>query len=541
MAAKEFEFGDVALQRILRGVNVLADAVRVTLGPKGRNVVLERSFGSPLVTKDGVSVAKEIELRDRFENIGAQTVKEAALRTAEMAGDGTTTATVLAQAIIREGLKCVVVGMNPMDLKRGIDRATHTALDALKAMSKPCDSEEMIARVGAVSANGDTTMGQLIADAITKVGKDGVITIEEGKSLVDEVEIVEGMQFDRGYLSPYFINDVQRQLGTLENAYILVCDKKISTVQELLPVLEKVAGVSRPLLVIAEDIDGEALATLVTNNLRATLKSCAVKAPGFGDQRKALLQDIAVLTGANVIAEETGMTLESVTLDDLGQVGRVEVGKERTVLVSSAGAPAAVQARVRELRAQLDEVRADYDREKLRERLGRLAGGVAVLRIGAATEIEMKAKKACADDALRAVHAAMEEGIVPGGGVALLRSRLAVQGVVGENEDQAAGIRIVLRALEEPLHQIAANAGAHPPVVMNAVLDGDGDFGFDAATGEFTDLLARGIIDPAKVVRTALQNAASVAELLLTTSCAIAEWVAHADADGANEPPGDGR
>lgn len=531
MSMKELEFEDAALQKILRGVNVLADAVAITLGPRGRNVVLERAWGTPLVTKDGVSVAKEIELRDRFENIGVQTVKAAALRTADDAGDGTTTATVLARAIIREGLKCVVVGMNPMDLKRGIEYATRATLDALQAMSKLCDSTEIIARVGAVSANGDMAIGQMIADAITKVGKDGVITIEEGKSLADEMEIVKGMQFDRGFLSPYFINDTERQLATLENAYILVHDRKISTIQDLLPLLEQVARAGQPLLIVAEDVDGEALATLVTNSLRGTLKTCAVKAPGFGDQRKALLQDIAVLTGATFVAEDAGMRLASVGLEHLGQVGRVEVDKERTVLVGSAGAPDTVQARVRELRAQIEEARSDYDRDKLQERLGQLAGGVVVLRIGAATEIELKAKKACADNALHAVRAAMEEGIVPGGGVALLRARSSLQVLTGDNEDQAAGIRIVLRALEEPLRQIATNAGAHPSVVVNTVLAGESDFGFDATTGEFVDLSARGIIDPAKVTRAALQNAASVAGMLLTTSCAVAELTSDDDSN----------
>ena len=524
MSAKQIEFNEVALLKILGGVNVLSDAVAATLGPKGRNVVLNRAWGAPLVTKDGVSVAKEIELRDRFENLGAQTVKEAALR---MAGDGTTTATVLARAIIREGFKCVVVGMNPMDLKRGIDKATKHAIEALKTMSKPCDTHEAIQRVGTVSANGDAAMGQLIADAVAKVGKDGVITIEEGKSLADEVVVVEGMQFERGYLSPYFVTDAQRQVATLESPLILLHEGKISAIQKLLPVLELVSSSGRALLIIADDVDSDALTTLVTNTLSGVLKVCAVKAPGFGDQRRAQLQDIAALTGANVISEETGMTLEKVSLDQLGQAQRVEVSKEDTVIVgtNSHSDSAAVQARVGELRAQLEAADSDDDREKLQQRLGHFAGGVAVLRIGAATEIEMKERKARADDALRAVRAAMEEGVVPGGGVALLRARQAAQGVVGDNEDQTAGIRIVLRALEEPLRQIAANAGAHPPVVVNTVLEGTGDFGFDAATGEFADLAARGIIDPVKVARAALQNAASVAGLLLTTSCAIVELV----------------
>lgn len=540
MSAKQIEFNEVALQKILDGVNVLSDAVAATLGPKGRNVVLNRTWGAPLVTKDGVSVAKAIELGDRFQNLGAQTVKEAALRTADMAGDGTTTATVLAQAIIREGFKCVVVGMNPMDLKRGIDNATKLALEALKTMSKPCATHEAIVRVGTVSANGDAEMGQMIADAVAKVGKDGVISIEEGKSLADEVEIVEGMQFDRGYLSPYFVTNAERQTATLENPLILLHEGKISSVQKLLPVLELVSSSGRALLIIADDVDGDALATLVTNTLRGVLKACAVKAPGFGDQRRAQLQDIAALTGAKIISEETGMTLAKASLDQLGQAQRVEVSKEDTVIVgaTSNSDSAAVHARVGELRAQLEDAHSDYDREKLQERLGHLTGGVAVLRIGAATEIEMKEKKARADDALRAVRAAMAEGVVPGGGVALLRARQAAQGVASDNADQAAGIRIVLRALEEPLRQIAANAGAHPPVVVSTVLDGTGDFGFDAATGEFTDLSARGIIDPVKVTRAALQNAASVAGLLLTTSCAIVELTPDGASNGVPRTAG---
>lgn len=523
MTTKELEFGDVALRRILRGVDVLADAVGVTLGPKGRNVVLQRPFGAPLVTKDGVTVAKEIELADRFENLGAETIKQAALRCAEIAGDGTTTATVLARAIVREGLKGVVVGMNPMDLKRGIDRASNAALEALSAMAKPCDTPEAIVRVGTVSANGDAAIGQMIGDALARVGRDGAISIEEGRSLTDEVEMVEGAQFDRGYLSPYFVSDPARQLATLDNPFILLFEGTLSAVQDLLPVLDDVARYGRPLLVIAEDVDGEALATLVTNNLRGTLKSCAVKAPGFGDQRKALMQDLAVLTGGTFITGELGMTLADVRLADLGQAQRVDVGKERSVIVGSAGDRDAIRARIKDLRAQLAEADSDHAREKLEERLGRFAGGVAVLRIGAATELEMKEKKARADDALRAVRAAMEEGIVPGGGVALLRARSAAQAVAVDNEDQATGVRIVLRALEEPLRQIVANAGSHPPVVVDAILRGEGDFGFDAASGEFGDMTAKGIIDPAKVVRTALQTAASVAAMLLTASCAIAE------------------
>ena len=469
------------------------------------------------------ALRKEVELRDRFENRGVQTLREAALRTAELAGDGTTTATVLARAIVREGLKAVVVGMNPMDLKRGIDRATSAALEALAAMARPCDTPAAIARVGTVSANGDAAIGQMIGAALGRVGHDGVVTIEEGKSLADEVEFVEGLQFDRGYLSPYFVSDPARQLAVLENPFILLHDGTISAVEDLLPVLDEIARHGRSLLVVADDVEGEALATMVTNNLRGILLSCALKAPGFGDQRNAQMHDIAVLTGATLVAEETGMKLANVRLEHLGQAARIEVGKDRSVLLGSTGAPDAVQARVRELRAQLAQAPTDHDRDKLEERLGRLAGGVAVLRIGAATELEMKEKKSRADDALRAVRAATEEGIVPGGGVALLRARKAAQAVTGENEDQAAGIRILLRALEEPLRQIAANAGAHPPVVVNTVLEGDDDFGFDAVTGEFGDLSAKGIIDPAKVVRSALLNAASVAGMLLTASCAIAE------------------
>lgn len=487
-------------------------------------MVLDRARGTPLMTKDGVSVAKEIELlRDRFENIGAQSVKAAALHTADVVGDGTTTATVLARSIIQEGFKCIVVGMNPMELKRGIDRATGAVLNKLAAMSKPCDTRAMIARVGTISANGDATIGHMIADALTKVGKDGVITIEESQSLADEMEIVEGMQLERGYLSPYFITDAERQVATLQNPFILLYEGKISTIQELLPVLEQIAHSGRPLLIVADDVDGEALATLVTNNARGVLKTCAVKTPGFGDQRHAQLQDIATLTGASVISEETGMTLAKVNLHYLGYAARIEAGKERTVIVGAARYTKALQTHVRELRTQLEKTHSDHDRETLRARLGRLAGGVAVLGIGAATEIEMKEKKARAEDALRAARAAIAEGIVPGGGVALLRARKAAEDIVGNNEDQTAGIRIVLRALEEPLRQIATNAGAHPSVVVNTVLKGEGDFGFDAAAGEFAHLSARGVIDPVMIVRTALMNAASVAGLLLTTSCAIAE------------------
>ena len=525
MSIKQIEFNEAALEKILAGVNVLSDAVAITLGPRGRNVVLSRTGGTPLVTKDGVSVAKEIELDNHFENLGAQTVKEAALRTADAAGDGTTTATVLARAIIREGVKCIVVGMNPMALKRGIDLATKAALDALDSMAQPCNTDAAIARVGTVSANGDVAMGRLIADAVAKVGKDGLITIEEGQSLASQVDIVEGMKFERGYLSHYFVTDAERQIVALDQPLILLYDGTISSIQELLPVLELVSNTGHSLLIIADGLDGAALAMLLTNTVRGALKACVVKSPDFGDQRRDQLQDIAALTGASVISAQTGITLAQAELDHLGHAVRIEVGKESTLLVNGGGNAATLASRVRALRAQLAAAGSEHERGKLQQRLGHLAGGVAVLRIGAATEIEMQEKKARADDALRAVHAAMLEGTVPGGGVALLRACQAVQGILGDNEEQAAGIRIVLRALEEPLRQIAANAGAQPSVVVNTVLEGKGNFGFDAATGEFADLSARGIIDPAKVVRTALQNAASVAGLLLTTSCAVAELV----------------
>lgn len=525
MSIKQVEFNEASLEKILAGVNVLSDAVAITLGPRGRNAVLSRTVGTPLVTKDGVSVAKEIELDNHFENLGAQTVKEAALRTADAAGDGTTTATVLARAIIREGVKCVVVGMNPMALKRGIDLATKAALDALDSMAQPCNTDAAIARVGTVSANGDAAMGRLIADAVAKVGKDGLITIEEGQSLANQIDIVEGMKFERGYLSHYFVTDVERRLAALDHLLILLYDGTISSIQELLPVLELVSTTGHSLLIIADDVDGTALATLVTNTVRGVLKACAVKTPGFGDQRLDQLQDIAALTGASVISAQTGITLAQAKLDHLGHAVRIEVGKESTLLVKGGGDAATLASRVRALLAQLAAAGSEPERGKLQQRLGHLAGGVAVLRIGAATEIEMQEKKARADDALRAVHAAMLEGTVPGGGVALLRACQAVHGILGDNEEQSAGIRIVLRALEEPLRQIAINAGAQPSVVVNTVLEGKGNFGFDAATGEFADLSVRGIIDPAKVVRTALQNAASVAGLLLTTSCAVAELV----------------
>jgi len=525
MAAKEVKFGDVARERMVAGLNILANAVKVTLGPKGRNVVLERSFGAPTVTKDGVSVAKEIELKDKFENMGAQMVKEVASKTSDVAGDGTTTATVLAQAIVREGMKYVAAGMNPMDLKRGIDKAVSAIVDELKKISKPCTTSKEIAQVGAISANSDQSIGDIIAQAMEKVGKEGVITVEDGKSLENELEVVEGMQFDRGYLSPYFINNPDKQIAVLDNPYVLLFDKKISSIRELLPVLEQVAKAGRPLLIIAEDVEGEALATLVVNNLRGILKTCAVKAPGFGDRRKAMLQDIAILTGGTVISEELGLQLEKATLADLGQAKRVEVGKEYTTIIDGAGDPAKIQARIKEIRVQIEEATSDYDREKLQERVAKLAGGVAVIKVGAATEVEMKEKKARVEDALHATRAAVEEGIVPGGGVALLRAREAVlaKGLKGANHDQDAGIKIVMRAVEQPLREIVANAGEEASVVVAKVLEGKGNFGYNAATGEYGDMIEMGVLDPTKVTRTALQNAASVAGLMLTTEAMVGE------------------
>ncbi|MCX8087164.1 MAG: chaperonin GroEL [Rhodocyclaceae bacterium] len=524
MAAKEVKFGDTARERMVAGVNILADAVKVTLGPKGRNVVLERSFGAPTVTKDGVSVAKEIELKDKFMNMGAQMVKEVASKTSDNAGDGTTTATVLAQSIVREGMKYVAAGMNPMDLKRGIDKAVAAIVEELKKLSKPCTTSKEIAQVGAISANSDADIGKIIADAMDKVGKEGVITVEDGKSLQNELEVVEGMQFDRGYLSPYFINNPDKQIAVLENPYILLHDKKISNIRDLLPILEQVAKAGRPLLIIAEDVEGEALATLVVNNIRGILKTVAVKAPGFGDRRKAMLEDIAILTGGTVIAEEVGLTLEKATLKDLGQAKRVEVAKENTTIIDGAGKEENIKARVAQIRVQIEEATSDYDKEKLQERVAKLAGGVAVIKVGAATEVEMKEKKARVEDALHATRAAVEEGIVPGGGVALLRARAAVN-VKGDNHDQDAGIKIVMRALEQPLREIVANAGEEPSVVVNKVVEGKGNFGFNAQTGEYGDLMEMGVIDPTKVTRTALQNAASVAGLMLTTEAMVAELV----------------
>ena len=525
MPSKDVRFHEEARHKLLEGVNILANAVKATLGPKGRNVVLERSFGAPTVTKDGVSVAKEVELKDKFENMGAQMVKEVASKTSDVAGYGTTTATVLAQAIVREGMKYVAAGMNPMDLKRGIDKAVNAVVDELKKISKPCTTSKEIAQVGAISANADPDIGKIISDAMDKVGKEGVITVEDGKGLQSELEVVEGMQFDRGYLSPYFINNAEKQISLLENPYILLHDKKISNIRDLLPVLEQVAKAGRPLLIVAEDVEGEALATLVVNNLRGILKACAVKAPGFGDRRKAMLEDIGILTGGQVIAEELGLTLEKTTLKDLGQAKRVEIAKEETTLIDGAGESKAIEARVKTIRTQIEEATSDYDKEKLQERVAKLAGGVAVIKVGAATEVEMKERKARVEDALHATRAAVEEGIVAGGGVALIRARAALDKLKGDNEDQGAGIRIVHRSLEEPLRAIVANAGAEPSVVLNKVADGKGNFGFNAQTEAYGDLVDMGVVDPTKVTRTALQNAASVAGLLLTTDVAVAELV----------------
>jgi len=523
MAAKEVKFHDSARAKIVAGVNILADAVKVTLGPKGRNVVLERSFGAPTITKDGVSVAKEIELKDKFENMGAQMLKEVASKTSDIAGDGTTTATVLAQSIVQEGMKFVAAGMNPMDLKRGIDKAVESVVAELKKLSKPCTTSKEIAQVGAISANADEQIGKIISDAMDKVGKEGVITVEDGKSLQNELDVVEGMQFDRGYLSPYFINNAEKQISVLEDAYILLHDKKISNIRELLPVLEQVAKAGKPLLIIAEEVEGEALATLVVNNIRGILKTCAVKAPGFGDRRKAMLEDIAILTGGTVIAEEVGLSLEKATLADLGQAKRIEIGKEETTLIDGKGDSKSIEGRVKNIRKQIDEATSDYDKEKLQERVAKLAGGVALIKVGAATEIEMKEKKARVEDALHATRAAVEEGIVAGGGVALIRARAGLSKLKGDNHDQEAGIKIVLRALEEPLRWIVANAGDEPSVVLNKVVEGKGNFGYNAQTGQYGDLMEMGVVDPTKVARCALQNAASVAGLILTTDAMVAE------------------
>jgi chaperonin GroEL len=523
MSAKEVKFHDSARARIVKGVNVLADAVKVTLGPKGRNVVIERSFGAPHITKDGVTVAKEIELKDKFENMGAQMVKQVASKTADVAGDGTTTATVLAQSIVQEGMKYVTAGMNPMDLKRGIDKAVNTVVDELKKISKPCATSKEISQVASISANADNAIGDMIAKAMDKVGKDGVITIEEGKSLENELDVVEGMQFDRGYLSPYFINNPDKQVAVLENPLVLIHDKKISNIRDLLPVLEEAAKTGKPLLIIAEDIEGEALATLVVNSMRGILKVAAVKAPGFGDRRKAMLEDIAILTGGTVISDETGKQLEKTTVADLGSAKRVEVHKDTTTIIDGAGKDDAIKARIKNIQVQIGEATSDYDKEKLQERLAKLAGGVAVIKVGAATEVEMKEKKDRVDDALHATRAAVEEGIVPGGGVALLRARAAIKDLKGTNHDQDAGIKIVLRALEEPIRAIAANAGDEPSVVVSKVGAGSGNFGYNAATGEYGDLVSAGVIDPTKVTRTALQNAASIAALILTTDATIVD------------------
>ncbi len=523
MSAKEVKFGEAARAAKMRGVNVLSDAVKVTLGPKGRNVVLDKSFGAPTVTKDGVSVAKEIELKDKFENMGAQMVKEVASKTSDVAGDGTTTATVLAQSMLREGLKAVAAGMNPMDLKRGIDKAVIATVDALQSLSKPCADHKEIAQVGTVSANSDDSVGSIIAESMEKVGKEGVITVEEGKTLDNELEVVEGMQFDRGYLSPYFINDQDAMQADMENPMILIHDKKISNIRDMLPVLEATAKAGRPLLVIAEDVDGEALATLVVNNIRGIVKVCAVKAPGFGDRRKAMLQDLAILTGGQVISEEVGMSLEASSIDDLGSAKRVQITKENTTVIDGAGSKADIEGRVNQIRVQIEEATSDYDKEKMQERVAKLAGGVAVIKVGAATEIEMKEKKARVEDALHSTRAAVEEGVVPGGGVALVRCLGALEAVKGDNSDQNVGIGIVKRAIEEPLRQIVANAGAEGSVVLNNVAGKDGNYGYNAGTGEYGDMIEMGILDPTKVTRAALQNAASITGLMITSEAMVAE------------------
>ena len=521
MAAKDVKFGNDSRGRMVEGVNILADAVKVTLGPKGRNVVIERSFGGPHVTKDGVTVAKEIELQDKLQNMGAQMVKEVASKTATDAGDGTTTATVLAQAIVKEGMKYVTAGHNPMDLKRGIDKAATAAVEALTKISKPCKTSQEIAQVGSISANGDTAIGKMIADAMDKVGKEGVITVEDGKSLHDELDVVEGMQFDRGYLSPYFINNQEKQTVELDNPFVLLFDKKITNIRDMIPVLEAVSKAGKPLLIVAEDVEGEALATLIVNNMRGTVKTCAIKAPGFGDRRKAMLEDLAILTGGQVIAEELGLTLEKTTAEHLGMAGRVEISKENTIIIDGAGDAKAIKARVASIRVQAEEATSEYDKEKLQERVAKLAGGVAVLRVGGATEVEMKEKKDRIDDALHATKAAVQDGIVAGGGVALIRAKNAIRDLKGDNLDQQAGINIVLRAMEEPLRCIVNNAGESADVILNQVNSSKGNNGYNAATGEFVDLVAAGVIDPTKVTKTALVNAASVAGLLLTTDCAI--------------------
>ncbi len=523
MTAKDVKFGNAARQRMVAGVNILADAVKVTLGPKGRNVVLDKSFGAPTVTKDGVSVAKEIELKDKFENMGAQMVKEVASQTNDAAGDGTTTATVLAQAILNEGLKSVAAGMNPMDLKRGIDKGVQAAVEAIKGFARPCEDSKAIAQVGTISANSDENVGRIIAEAMEKVGKEGVITVEEGSGFEDELDVVEGMQFDRGYLSPYFINNQDNMSAELDNPFILLVDKKIANIRELLPVLEGVAKSGKPLLIVAEDVEGEALATLVVNNMRGIVKVAAVKAPGFGDRRKEMLQDIAVLTGGQVVSEEVGRSLETTTLDDLGTAKRVNISKENTTIIDGAGQAAEIEARVTQIRRQIEDSSSDYDREKLQERVAKLAGGVAVIKVGAGSEVEMKEKKARVEDALHSTRAAVEEGVVAGGGVALIRALQSITDLKGDNEDQTVGINLLRRAMEAPLRQIVENAGGEGSVVSDKVKKGEGSYGFNAATGEYGDMFEMGILDPAKVTRTALQSAGSVAGLMITTECMITE------------------
>ncbi len=536
MAAKEVRFSDDARQQMIKGVGVLANAVKITLGPKGRNVVLDKSFGAPTITKDGVSVAKEIELDNKFENMGAQMVKEVASQTSDKAGDGTTTATVLAQSILNEGLKSVAAGMNPMDLKRGIDKAVAAAVEELKKLSKPCTDDKAIAQVGTISANADETIGAIIAQAMDKVGKEGVITVEEGSGLENELDVVEGMQFDRGYLSPYFVTNQQTMSADLENPFILLHDKKISNIRDMLPILEGVAKAGKPLLIIAEDVEGEALATLVVNSIRGVVKVAAVKAPGFGDRRKAMLQDIAILTRGQVISEEVGLSLEKTNLDDLGSAKRVTITKDNCTIIDGAGKPKEIEDRVGQIRAQIEEATSDYDREKLQERVAKLAGGVAVIKVGAATEVEMKEKKARVEDALHATRAAVEEGVVPGGGVALVRTKQAIKDLKGNNHDQDMGIKIALRAMEEPLRQIVANAGQESSVILNKVAEGEGNYGYNAATDEFGDLVSMGILDPTKVTRSALQNAASIAGLMITTEAMVADLPKKDD--GPAMPPG---
>jgi len=538
MSAKEVRFSEDARNKMLKGVDILAKSVSVTLGPKGRNVVLEKSFGAPTVTKDGVSVAKEIELEDKFENMGAQMVKEVASQTSDAAGDGTTTATVLAHSLLREGMKSVAAGINPMDLKRGIEKAVKAAVEELKKLSIPCTDDKAIAQVGTISANSDEEIGKIIAEAMGKVGKEGVITVEEGQSLDNELDVVEGMQFDRGYLSPYFVTDQQAMQVELENPYILLHDKKISNVRDLLPVLEQVAKQSRSLLIVAEDIEGEALATLVVNNLRGIVKVAAVKAPGFGDRRKAMLEDMAILSGGQVISEEVGLSLEKATIDQLGSAKKVQIDKENTTIIDGAGEASAIESRVGQIRAQIEDATSDYDREKLQERVAKLAGGVAVIKVGAATEVEMKEKKARVEDALHATRAAVEEGVVPGGGTALVRALTAINGLTADNEEQNLGIKIALRAMEEPLRKIVANSGDEPSVILAKVREGSGNFGYNAATGEFVDMIEAGILDPTKVTRSALQNAASVAGLMITTEAMVAEKPKEDDGGGAGPDMG---